>query len=155
VQLRRPARRIASSRGLINVDVNVILVSGDRGAIAFEEEESPMTIEVNVREGTLSSSEGEGEMGQFAATPADAGDHDIWLWLKNPRINGQPVTRAFYVPVGEVNVEDRPWWQRLRDLLFSVEGVVSSLAGIVLIVYGLLRWSRRDRGGDTGAQHSG
>jgi hypothetical protein len=145
LELPPSARRLARN-GRIQLTFVPVPVAEDQGAVAFAEHEVATPFEVQVDDGRLVVPASEGEVGRFRATPADAGEEDLFLWLKDARINGQEVDYPFYVLVGDVEVGGPGVGTTIEDWLLRLGAVALAIAAIVALFKWVPPLVRRLRG---------
>jgi hypothetical protein len=125
VRLSPRVRDLADERGEIRVGIRPTLHAADPGAIAIEQPEGRTTLRIRVR--TREAVFSGGEIGRFAASPADAGTPQLWLLVADPEINGETVSNRFYLTLGGIEVEDEPFWKRFWKQLVVLAFVLTTL----------------------------
>jgi hypothetical protein len=145
LELPPSARRLARN-GRIQLTFVPVPVAEDQGAIAFAERDVATPFEVRVEDGQLVVAGEGGEVGRYQATPADAGEEDMFLWLKDARINDDEVDYPFYVRVGDLEVAGPGVGPTIEDWVLRLGAIALALAAIIALFKWVPPLVRRLRG---------
>jgi hypothetical protein len=135
----------ASSKVSFEADV---LVYGQPD-VEFENRGEPAHLIVDLPSQTLDALAPTGELGQFALTPSESGDHALYLVLAKPRFGDDEVDFPLQLPVRTVEVAGKP----LSAVLLGTVGTITLILGLLTGGLGVyIKFREAIRAGQSSAQ---